>query len=104
MSKEILPHPSCMAPDGADPCAGYHALQAENAKLNKLYNHELSCGKTMRDLSNKQAEGIGELQAENIKLWHNLRDAMEWNWLDDDAPERFDLDIYHVQTRSAENE
>ena len=58
----------------------------------------------LQDTIAKQDKSIGELQAENIKLWHNLRDAMEWNWLDDDAPERFDLDIYHVQTRSAENE
>ena len=42
---------------------------------------------------------IAELEAENTKLWHNLRDAMEWNWLDDDAPERFDLDGYSRQTK-----
>ena len=25
MGKHIHPFPACMAPDGADPCAGYHA-------------------------------------------------------------------------------
>jgi len=68
-----------MAPDGADPCAGYHALQAENAKLNKLYNHELSCGKTMRDLSNEQAVRISALEAALQKCLDKA-EATAWGW------------------------
>jgi len=40
IGKGIYPHPDCMAPDGADPCAGYHSalkrvaeLEAENSGL-----------------------------------------------------------------------
>jgi len=43
MGEGIYPHPECMAPDGADPCAGYHAalgriakLEAENEQLRRI--------------------------------------------------------------------
>ena len=34
---------------------------------------------------------ITKLEAENAKLKAALNEAMEWNWLDKDAPPRFDL-------------
>ena len=33
-----------------------------------------------------------KLEAENKRLRSALLNSMEWNWLDDDAPERYDLD------------
>ena len=33
-----------------------------------------------------------KLEAENRRLRSALLNSMEWNWLDDDAPERYDLD------------
>ena len=51
MDKGLYPHPACMAPDGADPCEGYHAaldriaeLEAENNRLIDLMQHWYNYG------------------------------------------------------------
>lgn len=35
MSKQLYPHPECMAPDGADPCEGYHQALNRIADLKR---------------------------------------------------------------------
>jgi D-mannonate dehydratase len=45
---------------------------------------------------------IDELRAHIERLREMIIEAMEWNWLDDDAPERFELDeITPAQSLSA---
>ena len=40
---------------------------------------------------NIQRDENGELKTEIAKLQSALLEAMEWNWLDDHAPERFNI-------------
>lgn len=52
MSKQLYPHPECMAPDGADPCEGYHQALNRIADL-KRQLQELEAGQQWVSVEDK---------------------------------------------------
>tara|TARA_B110000881_G_C18334922_1_gene393590 strand:+ start:282 stop:713 length:432 start_codon:yes stop_codon:yes gene_type:complete len=67
-------------------------LEAENQELKNYIGYHLS---------GEQKERIKELDAHCETLRNDLKDAMEWNWLDDDAPDRISLDRTPAQSLAA---
>lgn len=59
-----LPHrlsclPDCMAPDGADPCAGYHALLAEVEHLKIEVGRRFTADEALAFAARKNASTVG---------------------------------------------
>lgn len=62
---EAYPHPACMAPDGADPCEGYHALQAKLTEANQEIERLKSSVKWRKEfMDGLGKDSIAPIQAE----------------------------------------
>ena len=63
-------------------------LQLFNSACVFLSDNERAMATLVSDLHT----ALKKADAENTRLRKMVLEAMEWNWMDDDAPERFNLD------------